>query len=298
MANTKNLNIPLIDGSKPLLTRQFNDALAQIDTNALGKVHADSKAHWDMWQANTVYKKQDVFRTTTIPSWGFWEVTAPGTSGTMEPVGYGEGDTYTDGTASLVLRRLTLGGGGGSGTATDPSTATPWVTNTAYHVNKLVSYKESLYMCLVAHTSGVFKTDFANNYWKQIDSDQTVVGSSSGYSQITKLAVTATSTTPKEVSIAINETKSFCLPPVEVLKFKSGNTGIVVTECSFDNSDSSDFVYDANYVGFDGTMHPLTERKLNVSTPAALGTDGFVSISNELDITQYKSLGSITTVKE
>jgi hypothetical protein len=106
MTTTKNLKTPLIDGSKPLLTKQLNDALDAIDKNALPITHADSCAHWAMWQPNTVYKKQDVFRTTTIPSWGFWEVTGAGTSGTVEPVGYGEGDTYTDGKASLILRKI------------------------------------------------------------------------------------------------------------------------------------------------------------------------------------------------
>lgn len=293
MANTKNLNIPLIDGSKPLLTRQFNDALAQIDANALGKVHADSKAHWDMWQANTVYKKQDVFRTATSPSWGFWEVTAPGTSGTSEPVGYGEGDTYTDGTVSLVLRRLTLGGGGG-GTTTDPSTAEPWKTSTVYAVNKLVSKDSSLYMCLIAHTSTVFDTDFSKGYWKKIDSDQTVVGSASGYSQVTKLNVVA----PKTLQIAINTTRTFCLPPVEVLKFKSGNANVVITECGFNNSDETDFNH-GDGVAFDGTMHPNTNYTVPMSAPTSItdGTNtGYTSQSDEIAFSAYKSVEEMVIV--
>jgi hypothetical protein len=106
MTTTKNLNIPLLDGSQPLLTQQFNGALDAVDKNALPITHAATKAHWDMWQPGTVYGKQEVFRTTTIPSWGFWEVTAAGKSGNTEPVGYGEGDTYTDGTAVLTLRKI------------------------------------------------------------------------------------------------------------------------------------------------------------------------------------------------
>ena len=108
---TKNLKIPLLDGNKPFRTDTFNDAFQAIDENALAKSHAAEKSHWDLWQPNTAYKKQDVFRTTTIPSWGFWEVTKAGTSGATEPVGYGEDDTFTDGTCELILRRLAKGGG-------------------------------------------------------------------------------------------------------------------------------------------------------------------------------------------
>lgn len=107
---TTNLQIPLLEGSMVFSTDSFNDAFKAIDANALAKPHAAEKSHWDLWKPNTTYKKQDVFRTTTIPSWGFWEVTKAGTSGTMEPVGYGEDDTFTDGTCELVLRRLTKGG--------------------------------------------------------------------------------------------------------------------------------------------------------------------------------------------
>lgn len=135
---TKNLKIPLLDGSKPFRTDTFNDAFQAIDENALAKSHAAEKSHWDLWQPNTAYKKQDVFRTTTIPSWGFWEVTKAGTSGTMEPVGYGEDDTFTDGTCELVLRRLTKGGGGSSSsggssgtTSEDVAAAKAWAVSTS-----------------------------------------------------------------------------------------------------------------------------------------------------------------------
>lgn len=84
---TTNLQIPLLEGSMVFSTDSFNDAFKSIDANALAKPHAAEKSHWDLWKPNTTYKKQDVFRTTTIPSWGFWEVTKAGTSGTMEPVG-------------------------------------------------------------------------------------------------------------------------------------------------------------------------------------------------------------------
>jgi hypothetical protein len=104
MANTTNLNIPLLAGDKPLLRQQFNNALEAIDENALPGSHADSKAHFAMWQPSIAYKKQDVVRTPTCPSWGFYMCSIAGTSGTSVPIGYGEGDTIADGTATWVLK--------------------------------------------------------------------------------------------------------------------------------------------------------------------------------------------------
>ena len=109
---TENLNIPKMNPETPLLHTQIDNALEQIDVAALPVSHADSKMHWPMWKKATAYQKKDVFRTETIPSWGFWEVTTAGTSGNTAPVGYVEGDTATDGTCELILRRLTQGGGG------------------------------------------------------------------------------------------------------------------------------------------------------------------------------------------
>ena len=113
---TAKLEIPLIDGAKPLLTRQFNDALQAIDKNALPRKHVESRAHFELWQAGKAYKKKDVVRTSTCPSWGFWICEKAGTSASIEPVGYGEGDTFADGTASWVLKRFGTGEGGSSST--------------------------------------------------------------------------------------------------------------------------------------------------------------------------------------
>ncbi|WP_315273848.1 hypothetical protein [Selenomonas sputigena] len=114
MTTTAKLEIPLIDGAKPLLTRQFNDALQAIDQNALPKKHAESRAHFELWQTGKTYKKKDVVRTPTCPSWGFWICEKAGTSAGVEPIGYGEGDTFADGTVSWVLKRFGTGEGGSS----------------------------------------------------------------------------------------------------------------------------------------------------------------------------------------
>jgi len=101
---TKELGLPLILGSDIVLKEKINATFQKIDAVVLPKTHADTKAHFDMWQPNQDYKKQDVVRTSTCPSWGFFMCTTPGTSGTMEPTGYGEGDIVPDGTCTWILK--------------------------------------------------------------------------------------------------------------------------------------------------------------------------------------------------
>ncbi len=101
---TKNLGIPLILGSDYVMKDKINDSIKTIDNVVLSQSHADSKAHFDMWQPNTAYKKQDVVRTPTCPSWGFYMCIVAGISAIVEPQGYGEGDSITDGTVTWVLK--------------------------------------------------------------------------------------------------------------------------------------------------------------------------------------------------
>lgn len=107
---TPKLKIPLIEDSDLVSKDVINRGFEAIDNNVAPITHVSSNSHWILWKSNTAYQKQDVFRTTTIPSWGYWEVTKTGTSGTTEPFGAGEGDTATDGTCELILRRLTTTG--------------------------------------------------------------------------------------------------------------------------------------------------------------------------------------------
>ena len=109
MAFTKNLNIPKLEPQNIFdVVKDVNSTIDAIDKNALSITHEQSKSHFDMWQPNTPYKKGDVIRTTTIPSWGFWQATQNnnGTSGTTEPVGYGIGDTFTDNDLTWALQKL------------------------------------------------------------------------------------------------------------------------------------------------------------------------------------------------
>lgn len=104
---TNKLNIPLIQGSFIVTKTNVNDALEAIDANALEKSHADSGIHWTGWKSDFSYSLIDVVRLATMPSWGYLECTAEGTSASIEPeCPYSPGDTVTDGTVEWTLRRI------------------------------------------------------------------------------------------------------------------------------------------------------------------------------------------------
>lgn len=104
LEKTPNLGIPRILGDKPFVRQQFNGALDELDKQALSVKHQDTKAHFELWRPSTAYKKQDIVRTPTCPSWGFYICIVAGTSGITEPQGYGEGDEITDGTCTWKLK--------------------------------------------------------------------------------------------------------------------------------------------------------------------------------------------------
>ena len=180
--------------------------------------------------------------------------------------------------------------GNSSGQTT--TTAEPWSADTTQYVaNKsLVTYDQSLYLCLVTHTpSSSFEADLAKDYWKKVDSDQTVIGSNSGYSQITKKNITA----PKTVSIAINNTPSLCLPPVEILKAGTQETNISVKINDFSASDEAQFTHEDG-VEFGGEGMKLKNNYSVVMTiPVALGSAGYISQSDEIDFSTYKSVEGV-----
>lgn len=98
------LKLPRILPDKPFVRQQFNEVVEDIDQKVLPVQHAATKAHFDMWQPNTNYDKQDVVRTPTCPNWGFYMCIEPGVSGTDAPAGYGEGDEIGDGTCKWRLK--------------------------------------------------------------------------------------------------------------------------------------------------------------------------------------------------
>lgn len=282
---TKNLSIPIVQGTDLVAKESINNAIDAIDKNALHKKHADSPAHWAIFEKNTAYKKQDVFRTEKMPSWGFWEVTKAGTSDETPPSGSGEGDKSTTGTVEVVLRRLT-----GSSTGVKP-----WDSSTSSYKGgeSLVTYDNALYICLTTHTpSKSFEDDFELGYWKRLDTDINAI-SDTGYYQIKKSNVVATYT----FDLPIKKTDTFLLPPVEVLRLQEeGLTNVDETKYNMTKSDAYDFSYNKEYMAFGDDLKPITGYELKISPPTPItdGTNiGYISETEYIDFSKYTNVSSI-----
>lgn len=106
---------------------------------------------WATFISNHDYAKGDIFRTSTTPSWGYWEVTQSGTSTTDIPVGATEGMTYTSGTMKCKLIKIFN---------IDSASLIPmWEANKYYYVNNHVDYNDVIYRCIVENNDEVFTRD-------------------------------------------------------------------------------------------------------------------------------------------
>lgn len=158
LTETTNLCIPRVLGSDLVMREKINLALERIDVAVLPVEHQESKAHFELWKPKTTYKKQDMIRTKTCPSWGVYMCSEAGTSGAIEPAGYGEGDVITDGSTKWVLKSL----GGGSSVGGAPN----WLTGLYYQRNSLAIYNNLLYRCLSDHQSTV---NFDKTKWEVLN---------------------------------------------------------------------------------------------------------------------------------
>ena len=163
-----------------------------------------------------------------------------------------------------------------------------WKQNTFYAQNQLVYVNSDMYICMVAHTSSNdFLFDLETNYWQAVVKfDIELIPTN--YLQVTKIDLADNSI----VDIKIPKTLTFCVKPPMVLKFNPSADIETITQNEFDSSDKDDFIYNANYVIFDGTMHIKSELGVNTSTPEKL-IDGYVSISDTINFAEYKSVSGV-----
>ena len=77
-----------------------------------------------------------------------------------------------------------------------------------------------------------------------------------------------------------------------MLKFEPGAQDQIVTACSFNNSDATDFVYDAEFVEFDGNMRLKTVFDIQMSEQVML-EDMFMQESSIIDLSLYKNVEEV-----
>lgn len=173
-----------------------------------------------------------------------------------------------------------------------------WETNKKYYSDNVVFSDNTLYRCTANHTSGSFNTDLSNGYWIKVSGGGSGGSGTGNYSQMVAMNVTA----PKTYEIKIPETTDFCFPPVEVLKFKTGQTDVVVDALTFDLSDGKLFEVDgissenSPYALYDnGKLYLNTEYKYKHGSATSCG-NGYVTISDEIDLSNFKSVESVEVV--
>lgn len=173
-----------------------------------------------------------------------------------------------------------------------------WETNKKYYSDNVVFSDNTLYRCTANHTSGSFNTDLSNGYWVKVSGGSSGGSGTGNYSQMVAMNVTA----PKTYEIKIAETTDFCFPPVEVLKFKAGQTDVVVDALTFDLSDGKLFEVEgissenSPYALYDnGKLYLNTEYTYKHGSATSCG-NGYVTMSDEIDLSNFKSVKSVEVV--
>lgn len=179
------------------------------------------------------------------------------------------------------------------GTASSDIIIVPeWAGEKSYSVNTMVVHGDGVYMCVVSHTSSNdFEGDVLSGYWTKMGSKSSS-SSSFGYMQSTQLGVVGTSSSPFVVTLPINRTLTYCLPPIEVLEMTASVLNQTITIDSMDSSDKSKFVHNSKYLTFDGSLKMNTNYTLTMGTPEPL-EDFYVSESEIIDVSEWLSLEEV-----
>ena len=119
-------------------------------------------------------------------------------------------------------------------------------------------------------------------------------GGVSNYRQLTKMNITASANEPYEVSVSLPKSTKFQYAPPNVLLFVPGSSNVVATACDFNNGEAEDFSFDDRYVAFDGTMRLVTEYSAVVSAPVSVSVGGYLSLSEEINKGDFKSVERVT----
>ena len=173
-----------------------------------------------------------------------------------------------------------------------------WETNKKYYADNVVFSDNVLYRCTANHTSGSFNTDLSAGYWVKVSGGSSGGSGTGNYSQMVLMNVSA----PKTYEIKIAETTDFCFPPVEVLKFKAGQTDVVVDALTFDLSDGKLFEVEgissenSPYALYDnGKLYLNTEYTYKHGSATSCG-NGYTTISDEIDLSIFKDVDSVGVI--
>ncbi|KOO49489.1 hypothetical protein [Viridibacillus arvi] len=166
-----------------------------------------------------------------------------------------------------------------------------------------VDNRDSLPDIGTLHMLYVIRVDITNSnrqtlcIWNGTEYTPFVGGNSSnsgveqGYQQITKLGITASTSTPRQYQIPIDYTTSFKRAPLEILKFTSGKKGVVATQIDFNNTDSVNFIENNNVI-FDGKLKLKTEYEFRMHREETWTEEGSV-FSVNIDSSKFSGINKL-----
>lgn len=169
-----------------------------------------------------------------------------------------------------------------------------WKPYTAYTTDNAVVYNDVIYLCNMSHTSSAtFTADMTvgNEKWRTINTSSAI----GDWKQVTKLGATAN----QFEEMAINNTLTFAMPPVEILKFTAGAQDQIITEFTFSSGDGSKFTVDGVdgtnniYVIFDGTVRLKTTYNYQFVKDTGWTGTGQYSEDTNIDDTTFKKVESV-----
>ena len=173
-----------------------------------------------------------------------------------------------------------------------------WESSKKYSKDNVVFKDNVLYRCTAEHKSNSFDTELNDGYWIKVSGGSSGGSGTGNYSQMVAMNVTA----PKTYEIKIAETTDFCFPPVEVLKFKAGQTDVVVDALTFDLSDGKLFEVEgissenSPYALYDnGKLYLNTEYTYKHGSATSCG-NGYTTISDEIDLSIFKNVDSVEVI--
>ena len=194
MLETEKLKIHRIQPSEYFSDDTLNNVIDDIDKKVVGIKHEKSKAHWEVWQKNKDYSSGDIIRYDALKSNQYALCIKNGTSDSTEPTVDSLGAIIDVGTAKFQILDIVKGTsedgilsiwlsgahyergilvyyGKAIYRCLQPHDATtfeldkakwqevyasirPFLPQTYYYKSDTVIYKNSIYQCIVAHTSG------------------------------------------------------------------------------------------------------------------------------------------------
>ena len=157
--NTPKLDLLRIQETWQFGDEAFNNFIDDADNKLVGIAHIDSPKHWESWEKDTVYAKDDVIRITNGKSHQYYQCITGGTSGSTEPTNNVTGSIVTDGTVQWVVKSVSDAG-------TSGGTISIWLSGAYYNRGDAVLYGTSLYRCKIDHLANDWTTD--NIYWQEV----------------------------------------------------------------------------------------------------------------------------------